>query len=64
MEHYDDLSTGEYDSGGDLELACRGCYQLFVHPRHEQEFFAERGWPQPVRCLECRRQRRAERERA
>lgn len=45
----------------DLTLSCRDCGQSFVFTVREQEFFAERGFGNPVRCLTCRRAHKAKR---
>jgi len=45
----------------DKTLTCRECSQSFVFPVREQEFFAGRGFPDPVRCLPCRRALKARR---
>jgi hypothetical protein len=41
-------------------VLCRDCLTLFDYGR-EQQFFDERGWPPPVRCMGCRRARRERR---
>jgi primosomal protein N' len=44
------------------DLKCRDCGTIFSCPEGEAAFFRERGWPPPVRCLECRRASKARRE--
>ena len=38
----------------DLTLSCCDCGFAFSFPKHEQQFFAERGWRDPIRCRDCR----------
>jgi hypothetical protein len=38
-------------------LACCDCSRGVVFTPHEQTFFARQGWPAPVRCYQCRRER-------
>ncbi len=45
----------------DKVIVCRDCSSEFVFTAGEQEFFNERGFMDPVRCPECRSQRRRER---
>lgn len=45
----------------DKTITCRDCGQAFVFSVREQEFFAERGFGDPVRCLVCRRAHKAKR---
>ncbi|MFL5762019.1 MAG: CxxC-x17-CxxC domain-containing protein [Thermomicrobiales bacterium] len=47
----------------DVVLVCEDCGSPFHFTAAEQVFYAERGFRQPVRCAECRAQRRAERNR-
>jgi CxxC-x17-CxxC domain-containing protein len=43
-------------------LTCRDCGRSFPFTVEEQEFFAQKGFTNdPVRCLDCRSARRAER---
>ena len=47
----------------DRELTCVDCGQAFTWTVGEQEFFQEKGFPDPPkRCQECRQARKAERE--
>ena len=48
----------------DLELICVDCDAPFRFTISEQRFYAERGIRQPVRCQDCRAERRAERNAA
>lgn len=43
----------------DKTITCRDCSQQFLFTAREQEFFAERGFGDPVRCLNCRREHKA-----
>lgn len=45
----------------DRILKCRDCGQEFVFTAGEQEFFAEKGFSQPIRCSSCRAARRSSR---
>lgn len=38
----------------DKELTCKDCGQSFTFTGGEQDFFAERGFSEPVRCKTCR----------
>lgn len=42
----------------DKILRCRDCGQEYVFTAGEQEFFAERGFSEPVRCSSCRAARK------
>ena len=44
----------------DITLKCVACKKDFVHPVHEQKFFADKDWTPPKRCRECRARRRDE----
>ncbi len=46
----------------DKTITCRDCGQAFNFTVREQEFFAERGFGDPVRCLTCRRAHKAKRQ--
>ena len=46
----------------DTTLTCRDCGQAFTFTSGEQDFYAARGYSEPSRCADCRRQRKAERE--
>jgi len=43
----------------DKRLICRDCGQDFVWEAGEQRFFNDRGLAPTVRCLSCRKRRRA-----
>jgi len=45
----------------DQTLTCRDCGGEFVFTEREQAFFQEKGFTTPVRCPDCRRKRKAER---
>ncbi|TVR75532.1 MAG: zinc-binding protein [Sphaerobacteraceae bacterium] len=47
--------------GEDKAIVCRDCNTEFVFTAGEQSFFSERGFMDPVRCPNCRSQRRRER---
>jgi hypothetical protein len=38
----------------DKTLVCRDCGGEFVFTAGEQEFFAQRGFSEPIRCKSCR----------
>lgn len=47
----------------DITLVCKDCGNEFVWTAGEQEFYQQKGLVnQPVRCPECRKKRKAERE--
>jgi len=46
--------------GEDVELKCRECGVGFAFTAKEQTFFEDKGFAQPLRCLECRRKRKRE----
>ena len=57
----------------DRVLTCRDCSQAFVFPAAEARFYFEvgerergpgGGWPAPVRCPRCRKQRARQFDRA
>ncbi len=45
----------------DQRITCVDCERDFTFTVPEQLFYAERGLRQPIRCLDCRAHRRAER---
>jgi CxxC-x17-CxxC domain-containing protein len=45
----------------DQALVCEDCGKSFSFTVAEQAFYAERGFRAPARCVDCRSQRRAER---
>ena len=44
----------------DKTLVCRDCGSEFTFTEGEQQFFAERGFSEPVRCKPCRDVRKAQ----
>ncbi len=44
----------------DKTLTCRDCGGGFVFTAGEQEFFAQRGFSEPIRCKSCRDVRKAQ----
>jgi len=56
------MTTLPETNGGqfyDKRLICRDCGQDFVWEAGEQRFFNDRGLAPTVRCLSCRKRRRA-----
>jgi len=45
----------------DQNLTCRDCGQSFVFTASEQDFYAQRGFTNPLRCPSCRASRKAAR---
>lgn len=45
----------------DKTIRCRDCGQEFVFTAGEQEFFAQKGFSEPIRCSSCRAARKASR---
>jgi len=46
----------------DITLTCKDCNTEFVFTAGEQEFYAQKGFEQqPVRCPDCRRARKQNR---
>jgi len=43
----------------DKTIVCKDCGQEFVFTAGEQEFYAEKGFHEPVRCKECREKHKA-----
>jgi DNA-directed RNA polymerase subunit RPC12/RpoP len=43
----------------DMELTCKDCGNTFIFTEGEQEFYAQKGFSNPVRCPECRQKRKA-----
>jgi ribosomal protein S27E len=39
----------------DKKLKCKDCSREFVFSARDQEFFTRQGWPDPIRCKDCRR---------
>ena len=42
----------------DKTLVCKGCGNEFIFTAGEQEFYAERGYQEPLRCKSCRQARK------
>ena len=42
----------------DIELTCKDCGSTFIFTEGEQAFYEEKGFSNPVRCTECRKQRK------
>ena len=46
----------------DKTIVCKDCKNEFVFTVGEQQFYAEKGFAnEPVRCADCRKKRKAER---
>ena len=46
----------------DKTIICKDCKNEFVFTVGEQQFYAEKGFTnEPVRCADCRKKRKAER---
>ena len=46
----------------DKKIICKMCEQEFTFTAGEQQFYAEKGFEnQPVRCADCRRARKQQR---
>ncbi len=46
----------------DKKIVCKDCGKEFIFTVGEQEFYEEKGFTnEPVRCPECRAQRKADR---
>ena len=41
----------------DKLLTCKDCRRKFVFDIEEQKFFGQKGWPDPIRCKVCRREK-------
>jgi hypothetical protein len=46
----------------DRTLTCRDCQQAFTFSEGEQQFYSQRGFTEPVRCPDCRRKRKMDRD--
>jgi len=46
----------------DKTVVCRDCGKEFIFSAGEQDFYATRGFSEPIRCPECRAARKAGRE--
>ncbi len=47
----------------DKTLKCRDCGNDFTWSAEEQDFYAEKGFTEPLRCKECRMKAKANRDR-
>ncbi|WP_250455271.1 zinc-ribbon domain-containing protein [Clostridium tertium] len=48
----------------DKKIICKDCGKEFVFTVGEQEFYKEKGFDnEPVRCIDCRRTRKAQNNR-
>lgn len=56
------MSTKVVANGDDQVLTCVECREQFVFTQSEQRFYAEKELNTPKRCLDCRKKRKAERE--
>lgn len=46
----------------DKTIVCKDCGKKFIFTENEQKFYAEKGFENnPVRCLECRKARKKNR---
>lgn len=45
----------------DMTLICKDCEEEFIFTARDQEFYAEKGFTNPLRCKPCRDKRKAER---
>jgi hypothetical protein len=48
----------------DKSLTCKDCKVEFVFEAGEQRFYEQRGYSIPIRCPDCRKKKKAERENA
>ena len=39
----------------DKQLTCKDCNTEFIFTKGEQEFYAGKGFPDPMRCPDCRK---------
>ena len=45
----------EKTEDGDIKCRCRDCQGSFLFAAKEQKFYDKKGWPRPLRCKECRK---------
>ena len=45
-------------TGKDKTIVCKDCGKSFVFNADEQNFYAEKGYSEPVRCKDCRTARK------
>lgn len=43
---------------GDKVIECKWCKQEFIYTRSQQYWYEKQGWVPPVRCLQCRKDRK------
>jgi len=39
-------------------LTCKDCQATFIFTEGEQKFYTEKGFPDPIRCADCRKQKK------
>ena len=44
-----------------VKIVCKDCGKEFTVDEKEQEWYKEKGFELPKRCLDCRKKRKAER---
>lgn len=52
----------ECNREGDRVCTCADCGEQYVLTVGEQKWYAEKGYPEPKRCKDCRAKRKAEKE--
>jgi len=45
----------------DKILVCQDCQEEFTFTEGEQDFYGEKEWDDPIRCPQCRRERKQKR---
>ncbi len=55
------ILSGDNQTVQDKIIKCRDCGQEFVFTAGEQEFFAQKGFSEPIRCSACRAARKSSR---
>jgi hypothetical protein len=43
----------------DIELHCKDCQKKFSFSEKSQALYSEQGWPDPIRCYDCRQAKKA-----
>ncbi|HEV2402200.1 MAG TPA: zinc-ribbon domain containing protein [Candidatus Sulfotelmatobacter sp.] len=57
IRHTNGNGNGRYTVGtNDKRLECIQCHETFLFPHGAQEFYRSKGWKDPKRCNECRRE--------
>ena len=46
----------------DKQITCKDCGNNFTFTENEQDFFKQKGFNDPVRCSDCRKKRKANKE--